>query len=230
MMADYPVPQVDPNHIAIVGAGPGVGGAIARRFGRGGFVVTLLGRHADPLDAIAEDVWASGATAVHTIVADAAQPEKLRSTLASLYAAGGAPGVLVYNASILTPDSLLTSSVEHLDEAYDVDVVSAIVAAQVAVPPMRAAGGGIILFTGGGFADYPVKELATVSLGKAALRSAATMLSADVADTGVRVASVTIAGVVQPGTAFDPNRIADTYWEIVTGVSDDWKSEYRFEG
>jgi NAD(P)-dependent dehydrogenase (short-subunit alcohol dehydrogenase family) len=51
----------------------------------------------------------------------------------------GAPGVLVYNASMLAPDSLLTSDVAHLHQAYDVDVAGAIVATQVVAPAMRAA-------------------------------------------------------------------------------------------
>ena len=118
----------------------------------------------------------------------------------------------------------------HLHEAYDVDVVGAIIATQVAAPVMGAAGGGTILFTGGGFADHPVKELATVSLGKAALRSAATMLSADLADQNIRLASVTIAGQVKAGTAFDAERVADAYWDIVAGPVGEWSSEYRFEG
>ena len=70
--------------------------------------------------------------------------------------------------------------------AYSVDVISAIVVAQVAAPAMRAAGFGTILVTGGGFADHPIPALATVSLGKAALRSAATMLGADLEPDGIR--------------------------------------------
>ena len=50
---------------------------------------------------------------------------------------------------MLTPDSLLSSDVAHLHQAYDVDALGAIVATQVAVPTMRAAGGGTILFTSG---------------------------------------------------------------------------------
>ena len=53
--------------------------------------------------------------------------------------------MLVYNASILAPDNLLTSDVAHLHEAYDVDVVGAIIATQIAAPVMQAAGGGTIL-------------------------------------------------------------------------------------
>jgi hypothetical protein len=94
---------------------------------------------------------------------------------------------------------------------------------------MRAAGVGTILFTGGGFADHPVPALATLSLGKAALRSAATILGAELAEDATRVATVTIAGQVAPGTAFDPDLIAERFWQIVQSDGD-WQSEFRFEG
>lgn len=221
--------SIDPRHLAVVGAGPGLGAAIGRRFGREGFHVTLISRGETSLDAVANDVRRTGAQ-VDQIVADPAEPEQLRAILATLYRSVGAPGLLIYNASILAPDSLLTTDVRHLHEAYDVGVVGAIVATQVAAPVMQAAGGGTILFTGGGFADHPIKELATVSLGKAALRSAATMLSADLADQGIRLASLTIAGQITAGTAFDADRIADAYWNIVTGPAGGWQSEFRFDG
>jgi short-subunit dehydrogenase len=104
-----------------------------------------------------------------------------------------------------------------------------VVATQVAAPAMRAAGAGTILFTGGGFADYPVPALATLSLGKAALRSAATILGVELAEDGIRVATVTIAGVVERGTPFDPDRIAETFWRVAQSDGD-WQSEFRFEG
>ena len=163
------------------------------------------------------------------MAADASDPEGLRATLTSLYAGTGAPGVLVYNASMLTPDSLLSSDVAHLHQAYDVDVVGAIVATQVAAPAMRAAGGGTILFTGGGWADHPGPTWGTVSLGKAALRPAATMLGADLAGDGIRVASITIAGQIRPGTPFSPDRIAEKYWSVVQSDGT-WQSEFRFDG
>ena len=93
----------------------------------------------------------------------------------------------------------------------------------------RAAGGGTILFTGGGWADYPIPAWGTVSLGKVALRSAATMLGAELADDGIRVASLTIAGQIQQGTPFGPERIAEKYWSIVQSDGT-WQSEFRFDG
>ena len=71
--------------------------------------------------------------------------------------------------------------------------------------------------------------LATVSLGKAALRSAATMLGSDLAADGVRVATLTIAGQIVAGTPFDPERIAERYWEVVN-TDGPWQSEFRFTG
>src|SRR5690242_14710320 len=50
--------------------------------------------------------------------------------------------------------------------------------------------------------DHPIPTLATVSLGKAALRSAATMLKADLEPDLIRMASLTIAGQIVAGTAF----------------------------
>src|SRR5258708_16068363 len=149
--------------------------------------------------------------------------------MAEIYHEQGAPGLIIYNAVMGAPEKLLSSSVEHLETAYSVDVISAIVVAQVAAPAMRAAGSGTILVTGGGFADHPVPALATVSLGKAALRSAATILGADLEPDGIRVATLTIAGQIAAGTSFDPERIAERYWEVVHGDGP-WQAEFRFTG
>jgi short-subunit dehydrogenase len=149
--------------------------------------------------------------------------------MAELYLQEGAPGLVVYNAVMGAPDTLLESSVEHLQTAYAVDVISAIVLTQVAAPAMRAAGSGTILVTGGGFADYPIPVLATVSLGKAALRSAATMLGADLEPDGIRVATLTIMGQIVAGTPFDPEKIAERYWDVVH-TDGPWPAEFRFTG
>ena len=105
-------------------AGPGLGGALAHRFAQGGYHLTLLARHTDGLAKLASDLAHAGAAA-SAVAADASDPEGLRATLTSLYASTGAPGVLAYNASMLTPGSLLSSDVARLHQAYDVDVVGA---------------------------------------------------------------------------------------------------------
>jgi short-subunit dehydrogenase len=219
---------IDSRHLLLVGAGPGLGVAVARRFAQGGYRVTLVARSTDGLNRLASDLADTGAD-IETISADASDPEDLGVRLGALYRGNGAPGLIVYNAVMGAPDHLLSSSVAHLHTAYAVDVISAIVVAQVAAPAMRAAGLGTILMTGGGFADHPIPGLATVSLGKAALRSAATMLGADLMQDGIRVATLTIAGQIGADTAFAPDRIAERYWDVVHS-NEAWKPEYRFTG
>ncbi len=219
---------VDRRHLLLVGAGPGLGLAVARRFAVGGYRVTLVARSTDGLGQLTASLADTGAE-IGTIEADASDPEGLGARMIELYDGDGAPGVIIYNAVMGAPDQLLSSSIAHLQAAYAVDVISAIVVAQVASPAMKDAGFGIMIVTGGGFADNPIPALATISLGKAALRSAATMLGADLEPDGIRVATLTIAGQIVAGTSFDPDRIAERYWEVVH-TDDSWQAEFRFTG
>jgi len=202
--------------------------AVAHRFAVGGYRVTLVARSMGGLGDLADGLADTGVQ-IATVAADASDPEGLRARMAELYDQQGAPGLVIYNAVMGAPDQLLSSSAEHLQTAYAVDVIGAIVVAQVAAPVMRAARSGTIVVTGGGFADNPIPALATVSLGKAALRSAATMLGADLEADGIRVATLTIAGQIVAGTAFDPENIATRYWEVVHSDGP-WQSEFRFTG
>ena len=222
------VGTIDRSHLLLVGAGPGLGLAVARRFAVGGYRVTLVARSTDGLGGLADSLSDTGAE-IDTIAADASDPEGFGARMTELYRVDGAPGVIVYNAVMGAPDQLLTASVAHLQAAYAVDVIGAIVVAQVAAPAMKAAGFGTMIVTGGGFADHPIPALATVSLGKAALRSAATMLGADLEADGIRVATLTIAGQIVAGTAFDPERIAERYWDVVR-TDGSWQPEFRFTG
>jgi short-subunit dehydrogenase len=220
--------SIDTRRLLLVGAGPGLGMAVARRFAEGGYRVTLVARSTDGLRDLADSLADTGAQ-IDTISADASDPEAFGARMAELYNEQDAPGLIIYNAVMGVPDQLLSSDVAHLETAYRVDVISAIVLTQVAAPAMRAAGSGTIIVTGGGFADYPIPALATVSLGKAALRSAATMLGADLDPDGIRVATLTIMGQIVAGTAFDPENIAKRYWEVVQS-DDPWQAEFRFTG
>ena len=222
------VGTIDRSHLLLVGAGPGLGSAVARRFAVGGYRVTLLARKTDRLGELAQSLDNTGAE-IDTIDADASDSDDLRARMTELYGSDGAPGVVIYNAVMGAPDQLMSSTAAHLQTAYAVDVIGAIVIAQVAAPAMRAAGFGTIVVTGGGFADHPIPALATISLGKAALRAAATMLGADLGPDGIRVATLTIAGQIVAGTAFDPERIAERYWEVVQ-TDGPWQAEFRFTG
>ncbi len=133
--------SIDDRHLLLVGAGPGLGMAVARRFAEGGYRVTLVARSTDSLGELAKTLADTGAQ-VDTISADASDPDGLGARIGALYRDQGAPGLIVYSAVMGAPDRLLSSSVAHLQTAYAVDVIGAIVVAQVAAPAMRAAGSG----------------------------------------------------------------------------------------
>ncbi|HXM87566.1 MAG TPA: SDR family NAD(P)-dependent oxidoreductase [Solirubrobacteraceae bacterium] len=217
---------VDRNHLLLIGAGPGVGAGVVRRFGREGFRSTLISRG----DTDVASELRSGGLEIDAIAADIEDLDGYRERLERIFGTSGAPGVVVYNAALPDPGQILDTTVERLRTAHDVDVIGAVVAAQVAVPVLRAAGGGTLLVTSGGFADNPVPALASLSIGKAALRSAQTLVAAGVAEDGIHAATVTIAGAVKPGTAFDPDSIAELFWTAHTDSKDAWQTEYRFTG
>lgn len=216
---------IDSRHLLLVGAGPCLGVAVARRFAQGGYRVTLVARSTDSLGRLTSDLADTGAD-IDTISADASDPEDLHVRLGAIYRGNGAPGLIVYNAVM----RLRTiSSARAWPTSRRLTRLTSSLSHRVAAPAMRAAGIGTILVTGGGFADHPIPGLATVSLGKAALRSAATIPGADLMQDGIRVATLTIAGRIVADTPFAPERIAERYWDVVHS-DEPWQPEYRFTG
>jgi short-subunit dehydrogenase len=201
---------------------------VVRRFGREGFRSTLISR-SQAVDKLSSELRSDGLE-IEAIGADIEDLEGYREILERIFSAPGAPGVVVYNAALPDPGEILDTTIGRLRTAHDVDVLGAVVAAQVAAPALREAGSGTLLVTSGGFADNPVPALASLSMGKAALRSAQTLVAAGVRDDGIHAATVTIDGAVKPGTDFDPDNIAELFWTAHTDSKDAWQTEYRFTG
>src|SRR6201991_590119 len=95
---------VDSNHLLLIGAGPGVGAAVSRRFVREGFRATLISR-SGTADLASE--LRGGGLEIETIAADIADLDGYRGTLEGIFGAPGAPGVVVYNAALLDPGQIL---------------------------------------------------------------------------------------------------------------------------
>src|ERR1700722_13333294 len=108
--------RIDNRHLLLVGAGPGLGLAVARRFAGGGYRLTLVARSTDGLADLAANLADTGSQVV-TIAADASDPEALGARMAELYNEPGAPGLIIYNAVLGAPDKLLSASVEQLQTA-----------------------------------------------------------------------------------------------------------------
>ena len=209
---------------AILGAGPGIGLAVARRFARGGHAVALVARPEDPLEAFQAELAAQGVPAL-ALAANLARPEGLSAACAAIAHWRGLPGVMVYNASGGAPGLLAQVPQETLLEGFRLSAGAALAAAQWALPGMRAQGRGTLLFTGGGLALGPKPGLGAAAMGKAALRSLALALAAELAPEGIHAATVTIRGFVQPGTPLSPEAVAEVFWELHAQRPEHWEAE-----
>ena len=215
--------------IVIVGMGPGVSAAVARRFAREGYAIGAVARSADKLEEQLAALRASGVR-VAGATADAGDIGSLRAALVRLRAALGDAGVLVYNAAGVTYRPLAELSPEAFAADLAVSVVGAFTAAQQVLPAMRAQRSGTILLTGGGFAFEPMPVMASLGVGKAAIRNLAFSLHADLLESGIHAATVTICGTVAPGSAFDPDRIAEAYWRLHAQPAGAFEREVQFRG
>ena len=185
--------------IAIVGMGPGVSAAAARRFGREGYSVAAIARRPEALNAAVTELQNAGLTAA-AYPADAGDADALAAALAMVKTELGLVDVLLFNAAGIRHKPLAQLMTGELMADLAVSVGGALTAAQAVLPDMRERGRGTLLFTGGGFAMEPAPDYATVGIGKAALRNLAFSLFADLKDTGVHAATVTIGGFVKTGT------------------------------
>jgi NAD(P)-dependent dehydrogenase (short-subunit alcohol dehydrogenase family) len=205
----------------VVGVGPGLGLALARRFSREGYAVLGLAR--DPSKLTPEP----GLTLRAADAADA-------GALATALGQDGPVEVLLYNAYRATMATTGPSSLDPdaLIEDFRVNVAGALAAVRAVLPGMLAAGRGTILLTGGGLALDPTGWLpaASLAVGKAGLRSLALTLHAELAPRGVHVGTVTVAGQIKPDTAFDPDRIADTFWSLHADPPGGFRAEVAFGG
>lgn len=195
----------------IIGAGPGVGRSAAQRFARERFDIGLIARRRSTVDAIAAELHETGVR-VHSAIADAGDEPALRAALDELVTRLGVPDVVVYNAAVIQWDAIgeLTAA-QHL-QAWAVNVVGAITAADRLLPAMADRATGTFIVTGG--MPAPVPQVISLSLGKAGVRALVELLDTQYGPSGVHIATVTVAGAVAPGTALDPDAIADEYWRL----------------
>jgi NAD(P)-dependent dehydrogenase (short-subunit alcohol dehydrogenase family) len=208
----------------IVGAGPGLGLALARTFAGAGHPVALLARDKARLDTHAAELASIGPD-VRGYAADVADPASLRAAIQSAIAELGAPDVLVYNTGVLRPDAPTGGDDQEWAHVTAINILGARVAADAVLPQLRD-GRGTLLFTGGGYALHPSKKFSSLSVGKAGLRAYVQVLHDQQAGTGVHATSITITSEIGSGQPrFDPATIAQAYLELHNQPQAEWQHE-----
>ena len=202
--------------IAIIGAGPGLGAAVARRFGREGFSIALISRTQSKLDALAADLTATGLTAVG-YAADVRVPAELEDALARAAAELGPITALQYSPlpsrDYLKP--VLDMTPELALEALQFSALGLIHAVRTVLPGMRAAGAGSITLINGGTSVKARAGFAGTSIAFPAESAYGEMLHDALEDEGVRVSQLVIpGGIPQLQLPNGIDDVADRVWGL----------------
>jgi NAD(P)-dependent dehydrogenase (short-subunit alcohol dehydrogenase family) len=211
----------------VVGAGPGIGASVARRFGRDGYDVALIARRRESLEAMGAALQNDGITAGWTPL-DITDADALTEAITRFGRHAGSIQHLHFNPSVLTPQRPLELSAAQLLRDLHVGPASLLTAVQAARPFLRE--GARITATGAATADRPWSAAASLGVQKAALRNLVAALDGQLKSDGIRAMSLTVAGTVQPGTPFDPDLIADAFFEAASTPDNEWRTEIRYTG
>jgi NAD(P)-dependent dehydrogenase (short-subunit alcohol dehydrogenase family) len=209
--------------IAIVGAGPQMGLAIARTFGAQGYQVALVSRHLAKQEALISALAKEGIEAA-AFRADVLDCASITKALADVKQRFGPIEVLEYSPADPGVQHVCVAELTHknLKLAFDFNVHGPFAAVAAVLPDMQARRSGTILFTTGAASVYPhmggrIFEIyANFAISGAALRSYAHALHIALAQSGIQVGHVAIGAWIgkQPGAT--PEAIAPLYWQLHT--------------
>lgn len=220
----------------VVGAGPGLGAALAERFAAGGCAVALAARSARHRKPIAERIRAAGGRA-EGFDCDAGDPASVAHAFAHVRDALGEPSILLYNAGSYAPGGILELDPERFEAAWRANCYGGFLCAREVLPAMLGHGRGSVFFTGATAALRGGARFAGLAVGKFGLRALAQSMAREFAPQGIHVAHFVIDGQIgtpaaherQPGRAEEtflaPEAIAETYWQVHCQAPSAWSLE-----
>jgi NAD(P)-dependent dehydrogenase (short-subunit alcohol dehydrogenase family) len=231
-----------------VGIRWGVGGAIAQKFAREGFVVVLTTRKAANAAGLEKAITEQGGQC-STVELDLVSRDSISQAFGTIRTQAGDPDVLVYNAGYLEgrdlpPDKELLEHVpfEIFETADHVAVRGPFLVAQEVLPAMRKRGGGSFLISNNASSLRGRKRLTGQSLyyPRVMMRTLAQVLTEEYSEHGVHVANVVIDGLIDsPGTralpraqknpeiVMNPVAIAEAFWYLHTQDRSCWTHELQ---
>jgi short-subunit dehydrogenase len=181
--------------IAVFGAGPGLGRAVARRYGQEGYAVALVARRPEPLMRLAEELSADG-VAAHPIVADLADVAAVPELAARVRSEVGDLDVLYYGVAGNGFVPVLELTPERVHDLMTLGVHALIALVREFLPGMIDRGAGAILSAQGASAVVGNPSIAG-GLALAAQRNYLQALHAEVSGRGVQVAGLYVGAAIE---------------------------------
>ncbi|HZY17495.1 MAG TPA: SDR family oxidoreductase [Ramlibacter sp.] len=224
----------------VVGAGDATGGAIARRFARGGYTACVNRRSADKLQPLVDQIRSQGFRA-QAFASDARKEEDVVAMVEQIETGIGPIEVLVFNIGANVPSSILDESAKKYFKIWEMACFAGFLCAREVARRMVPRGRGTILFTGATASLRGSAHFAAFAGAKHALRALAQSMARELGPQGLHVAHVVVDGAID--TAFirdnfperyalkdqdgilDPDHIADQYWMLHDQPRDAWTHE-----
>jgi NAD(P)-dependent dehydrogenase (short-subunit alcohol dehydrogenase family) len=223
-----------------VGHAQGVGAAVARRFAREGFRVTVFGRNAAKLESARESVRALGAD-FEVVVGDVTDAPAVDELVARADRPQAPLEVAVFNAGGNWPKRYLEMDRAFFEDMWRVNALAGLTFSQAAVRAMLPRGRGTLLFTGATASLRGRAGFAGFASAKAALRALAQSCAREFGPQGLHVAHVVIDGAVDgdrihtflpelrerrgPDGLLDPDAIATCYYQLHQQPRSAWTHE-----
>ncbi len=197
----------------IVGMGPGMSTGMAERFGREGFKIGMISRSAEKLAGYQSRLAGMGIES-HYAPADVADTDALLQAVQILKEKLGGLDVLNYNAVDYRMVPLMEESVETLTRGFKISVANAFAVVKAFYADLKAAKSAVLI-TGGGTANYPNPQMASISLGKAGIRNLAFQLHQIAKADEIYVGTLTVSGWIHhESTTHSPAILAEKFWQM----------------
>jgi NAD(P)-dependent dehydrogenase (short-subunit alcohol dehydrogenase family) len=226
--------ESEPRPVAVViGVGPGLGAALARRFAKK-YAVALNARTPDYLRTLAAEIRRDGGVALEA-PGDAGNREQVAELFNLIRKQLGEPEVLLFNAAAGPFGNITEVTPEQFENCMRVNALGAFLCAKECVPAMLARGRGVILFTGATAGVKAGPRSVAFGPGNFAKRGLAQSLARDLGPKGIHVAWINVDGAIdlpnrqRPQLAkedmLDPAAIAETYWHLAHQDPSAWTME-----
>jgi len=210
----------------VFGAGPGLGGAVARRFAKEGYSVALLTRNVDTTKPLAEAINAEKGGRAYSFSVDASDQQSVSTGFKSIRDQLGHVDVLVYNVAAFGMGSILDIKPEDFEKSWRALCLGAFLASKEVLPSMVEKKKGTILLTGATGARRGAAKFSIFSVSKFGLKALAESMARELQPQGIHVAHVVVDGRIgEEGTSLHPDAIADTYYYLHTQDKSAWTFE-----
>ena len=181
----------------VIGAGDGLGAAIARAFAREGLaaVVTRRPRHVEALETLKASIRAEGFEA-HAFGLDARKEADVVAFFDQVERTIGPVEVLVFNIGANVRFSVVETTAQVYSKVWEMAAFAGFLAGREAARVMVPRGRGTMLFTGATASVRGGAGFSAFAGAKHALRALAQSLARELGPKGIHVAHVVIDGAI----------------------------------